>query len=204
MAQAPPRYFSRRDQVTRGEHRDRQKFPLYSYQLSDPLTGGFAQRERHNPTTDLEPLIAHRATAAYAPADLQWQVALYPRVTAYDSGAWTDERLFRPFRGGRQFLPQVWGHTARAQRIHASLSPLGAEGLRKLFERQVQRHLDADTQVLIFVEEEEPAVLAWARENPAWRVEPAYTRPPPAVGDPEPLPPLAVWRIRPAEPAPSP
>ena len=204
IGKAPPRYLVRLQQVQRLERPASPNLPSWpSYRL-DSLTSDLTRRSRPMPTRDIEPWLMTRATAVYAPALLQWQVALYPRVTAYNLDEWVAMHdalplSERPLSERRPACELPWGHHNRARRIRAEISARGAEGLRPLFLAQVQRHLDSGTQVLIAVEKQHP-VLDWARSNSAWQVECVYERHRPDADAPVRLPPLSLWAVRSALP----
>jgi hypothetical protein len=130
---APPRFFQRRAEAARGDIFDEVKFPRYSPQSRDALVLGFGRSWKAMPTRDLEPWLADGPVAVYARPALQWQTAIYPQVTAYDTEAWHDRSFRRPFNARAGFIATVWGHVHRARRIHALVAPLGESGLQELF-----------------------------------------------------------------------
>lgn len=196
----PPRYFTRRAQVAQHEDLDRTKFPLYSFQLRDPLTQAFSLAHMPSRTLDLEPWIVPHPCAVYARSWRQWEVAMYPTVTAYDLDAWTDPRVFQPFaQGPRNAHNQqewgVWGDGARVRSEQARMQAIGQAALPDLFRRQVERHLQAGRPVYILVDSGH-AVLDWARATPAWTVEKVYDRPAQEDSTHRGLGPLQLWQVR--------
>ncbi len=195
---APPRFFQRRAEAARGEIFDEAKFPRYSRQSRDALVLGFGRAWKAMPTRDLEPWIAKGPVVVYARPALQWQAAVYPNVTAYDTEAWHDRSFARPFNARAGFIATVWGHVHRARRIHALVAPLGPAGLQAHFGEQVQRHLARGARVLVEGpdEENDHPLLDWADTQADWQVTNVYVRPAALQGAHNGLGPLSLWQIR--------